>query len=311
MSDLNTENEFPRVVVGAYIFNKEGKMFVIRHPKWGNRLLGPGGHVEYGETGEEAIKREVKEETNLDIIDVELIAPAEIIESSEYASVKHFVALNYKARLASEDYDIKLDSREASEYFWLTPQEIVERNDMESTTMGFVKKYFLKTEKKGFFGNKECKDCSASNDKAEEYKKDWQRALADYKNLQKETSERRGEWAQMSKTMILEDFIPVYDNFKTAFYHHPVLNADNEEHTQIKSWVDGIGYIMKQFGDVLKSHGIEEIKTVGEKFDPTIHESVGEEEVEGKESGVIVKEVSGGYKMGDKVVKVARVIIAK
>lgn len=166
------------------------------------------------------------------------------------------------------------------------------------------------TEKTGFF-NRKCKNCESSNDKAEEYKKDWQRALADYKNLQKETSERRGEWAQMSKTMILEDFIPVYDNFKTAFYHHPVLNADNEEHKQIKSWVDGIGYIMKQFGDVLKGHGIEEIKTVGEKFDPTIHESVGEEKVEGKESGFIIREVSGGYKMGDKVVKVARVIIAK
>ncbi|EKD43485.1 MAG: GrpE protein(hsp-70 cofactor) [uncultured bacterium] len=79
----------------------------------------------------------------------------------------------------------------------------------------------------------------------------------------------------------------------------------------MKSWTDGIGYIMKQFGDVLKNHGIEEIKTVGEKFDPTIHESVGEEEMEEKESGMIVREVSGGYKMGDKIVKVARVIIAK
>ncbi len=165
-------------------------------------------------------------------------------------------------------------------------------------------------EKAGFF-NKKCKNCEENNAKSEEYKKDWQRALADYKNLQKETSERRGEWAQMSKTMILEDFIPVYDNFKTAFFHHPTLQADNDEHKQIKNWVDGIGYIMKQFGDVLKSHGIEEVKTVGEKFDPTMHESVGEEEVKETESGVIVKEASGGYKMGDKVVKVAKVIISK
>ncbi|MFA6547927.1 MAG: nucleotide exchange factor GrpE [Candidatus Magasanikbacteria bacterium] len=165
-------------------------------------------------------------------------------------------------------------------------------------------------EKSKFF-NKKCKNCEENNNKAEEYKKDWQRALADYKNLQKETSERRGEWAQMSKVMILEDFIPVYENFKTAFFHHPVLQPDNEEHKQIKSWTDGIGYIMKQFGDVLKSHGIEEIKTVGEKFDPAMHESVGEEEMEGKETGEIIKEVSGGYKMGNKIVKVAKVIITK
>lgn len=166
------------------------------------------------------------------------------------------------------------------------------------------------TEKTGFF-NRKCKNCESSNEKAEEYKKDWQRALADYKNLQKETTERRSEWAQMSKTMILEDFIPVYDNFKTAFFHHPALQADNDEHKLIKSWVDGIGYIMKQFGDVMKSHGIEEIKTIGEKFDPTLHESVGEEESEGSESGMILKEASGGYKMGGKVVKVAKVIITK
>ncbi len=168
----------------------------------------------------------------------------------------------------------------------------------------------VQTEKTSFF-NRKCKNCETSNDKAEEYKKDWQRALADYKNLQKETTERRSEWAQMSKTMILEDFIPVYDNFKTAFFHHPLLSADNDEHKQIKSWVDGIGYIMKQFGDVMKSHGIEEIKTIGEKFDPSLHESVGEEESAGTESGMIVKEASGGYKMAGKVVKVAKVIISK
>ena len=165
-------------------------------------------------------------------------------------------------------------------------------------------------EKAGFF-NKKCKNCEENKAKVEEYKKDWQRALADYKNLQKETTERRSEWAQMSKTMILEDFIPVYDNFKTAFFHHPILQADNDEHKQIKNWVDGIGYIMKQFGDVMKKHGIEEVKTIGEQFDPTLHESVGEEEAAGKESGVILKEASGGYKMGNKVVKVAKVIISK
>lgn len=189
-------------------------------------------------------------------------------------------------------------------------EENITPNELEESVQSDSEELTEEKIKGGFFSRK-CKNCEDANDKAEEYKKDWQRALADYKNLQKETSERRGEWAQMSKTMILEDFIPVYDNFKTAFYHHPILNADNEEHKQIKSWIDGIGYIMKQFGDVLKSHNIEEIKTVGEKFDPALYESVGEEEVEGKESGVIVREVSGGYKMGDKIVKVARVIIAK
>ncbi|MFA6105208.1 MAG: nucleotide exchange factor GrpE [Patescibacteria group bacterium] len=139
-----------------------------------------------------------------------------------------------------------------------------------------------------------------------EYKLGWQRAMADYQNLKKETEARRAEWVQMSEQQILEEFIPVYDHFKTAFYHHPDLNGDQKN---IKNWIDGIGYIMKQFGDVLKAHDVEEIKTVGEMFDPVFHEAAGEED--GEKSGKIIREVSGGYKMGKRVIKPARVIISK
>ncbi len=165
---------------------------------------------------------------------------------------------------------------------------------------------------------------------AAEFKSSWQRALADYQNLKKETMARRVEWAQMSEQQILEEFIPVYDNFKTAF--NAVNNADassdtadttdvNEIEKRWKNWSVGIEYIMKQFGEVLKSHGVEEIVTVGEMFDPTFHESAGSASApadakamadEGSpKSGIIVREVSGGYKMGKRVLKPARVIISK
>lgn len=144
-------------------------------------------------------------------------------------------------------------------------------------------------------------------DEAEKYKASWQRALADYQNLQKEIFARRQEWFEMSEQQIIEEFIPVYDHFKKAFGHKEQVTMNKEQ----ESWVNGIGHIMKQFGDILKRHKVEEVKTVGEKFDPSIHESVGELEVEGKEHGKIVKEVDGGYKMGGRVIKAARVIIAK
>lgn len=141
----------------------------------------------------------------------------------------------------------------------------------------------------------------------EEYKLGWQRALADYKNLQKETNEKKSEWAHMSEQFILEEFIPVYDNFKKAF----VCKDQGTWTKEQENWIMGIKYIMKQFWDVLKVHQIEEIKTVGEKFDPKLHETAGEEEIEGKESGIIIREVDGGYTMGGRVMKVARVIVAK
>ncbi len=157
----------------------------------------------------------------------------------------------------------------------------------------------------------QCENCAKNKKEADEYKQGWQRALADYNNLQKETKHRMAEWVQMSEQQILEEFIPVYDNFKKAFAHHPELNTSTDESKKIKNWIDGIGYIMKQFGEVLKAHKVEEIKTVGQKFDPKFHETVGEEEVEGKESGEIVKEVDGGYMLGEKMIKAAKVVVAK
>ena len=111
----------------------------------------------------------------------------------------------------------------------------------------------------------------------------------------------------MSEQQIIEDFLPVYDNMKKAAVS--MTGADDSD-KRLKSLQQGVGYIMKQFGDVLKSHKVEEIKTVGEMFDARFHETVGEEESD-KTSGMIVKEMDGGYMMGGRVVKVAKVIVAK
>ena len=149
-----------------------------------------------------------------------------------------------------------------------------------------------------------CRECEKLKVECEEYKNGWQRALADYRNLQNDFEKKRSEMLSWSEEKIISDFIPVYENFKKAF------SVEITDETG-KSWREGIGYIMKQFGDVLKNYGIEELKTLGEKLDLNFHEVVGEEEVLGVESGEIIREVSGGYKKGDKVIMPARVIVAK
>lgn len=144
----------------------------------------------------------------------------------------------------------------------------------------------------------DCKNCG-------EYKMGWQRAQADYQNLVRETAKQKGEWMQMIKGNILEDFIPVYDNFKKAFAHEAT------DPKQFENWKKGIEYIMKQFGDIIKQNGVEEIKTVGEMFDARVHEIVGEEESENAKEHEIIREVESGYKSAEKVLKVAKVIVAK
>jgi len=166
----------------------------------------------------------------------------------------------------------------------MNKKEINKSQELETKNQKKKKKIF----------SKKCEKC-------DEYKQSWARALADYKNLQSDTEKRRGEMVNWSRQQILEDFIPVYENFKKAFA------MDRKEGDE--GWVQGIEYIKKQFEDVLKSYGVEEIKTVGEKFDENLHEAVSEEE--GKESGLVLKELSGGYKMGEKVVIPAKVVVSK
>ncbi len=139
-----------------------------------------------------------------------------------------------------------------------------------------------------------------------DYKDKWMRAQADYQNLQKEVSEQRSQWAKMSKVQVLEEFIPVYENFKKAFAHE----VDGSD-ASWENWKKGIEYIKKQFSDILASHGVEEIQTVGAAFDPNLHEALSEEASEDHEEGAIIRELSGGYKVGDKVLMPAKVVVCK
>ena len=149
-----------------------------------------------------------------------------------------------------------------------------------------------------------------------EYKARWQRSVADYQNLKKETESRRAEWAQMSAQQILEEFIPVYEHLKLA-----LGGTSSKDPGKSDPWIEGVKYVLKQFADILKSHGVEEMKTVGEQFDPMYHESAGSADAPasaeamadkgGQKSGTIIREVGGGYKMGGRVIKPARVIISR
>lgn len=287
------EKKYPKVCTGAYIFNAAGKLFLMRgEKKFANQYFVPGGHVDWGEKLEDCVRREIKEETGFAIHSVEFFRVVEFIFDPVYSTEKHFVGVDYLARTDASEDDVALDNREATEFIWLTPEEIVKRSDIEKITKESVE-FYLEKQK--------------NSKSPDEYKNLWQRALADYQNLKKETEARRGEWAQMSEQVILEEFIPVYDNFKKAFGVKEQLTINNEQ----ANWVKGIEHIKRQFWDILKAHNVEEIKTVGKMFDPKLHEAAGEESADGQSSGTILREVDGGYTMGGRVIKVAKVVIAK
>jgi molecular chaperone GrpE len=140
----------------------------------------------------------------------------------------------------------------------------------------------------------------------EEYKAGWQRAVADYRNLQKETQDKRAESALDLKILSIAMFLPVYENLLKAFAHMP-----EGESSQWSSWGNGLRYVVKQFEDILESLDVQRIKTVGERFDPSVHEAVQSRAALTNEAdGYILEEVEPGFKIGDRILKPAKVIVS-
>ncbi|MFH0815172.1 MAG: nucleotide exchange factor GrpE [Candidatus Falkowbacteria bacterium] len=138
--------------------------------------------------------------------------------------------------------------------------------------------------------------------RCEEYLNGWKRAMADYQNLVKDVAKEKLEFVKFANQNLILELLLILDNFKLAFGK---ISATEQN----SAWMVGFAHIKKQLEDFLKENGVEEIKTVGEKFDPMFHEAI--EKVEGseKESGLIVEEKKPGYKLHGKVVQAAKVII--
>lgn len=114
------EQQYPEPTVGTLIFNKENKLFLMTSPKWKGKYVIPGGHIELGETIEQALKREIKEETNLDIYDIEFVIFQEFIFGEEFHEKRHFIFLNYACK--TNDNKVILD-KEGSDYVWVDINE--------------------------------------------------------------------------------------------------------------------------------------------------------------------------------------------
>ena len=111
----------PVVTVGGLIFNSAGNVLMVRTHKWSNLWGIPGGKIKWGEPSETALRRELKEETNLEISDIRFVLVQDCIHSREFYRDAHFVLLNYTCR-SVEPAVVKLNE-EAQEFRWVTPTE--------------------------------------------------------------------------------------------------------------------------------------------------------------------------------------------
>lgn len=126
-----------------------------------------------------------------------------------------------------------------------------------------------------------------------------QRERADATNIRRRHDEQVASLRSTVKASVVKDLLPIIDNFERALKHVPKELEGNE-------YVKGIEGIVRQFEKTLANIGVERIKTVGEPFDPHLHEAVSMEEGDGKQE-VVSEELQSGYRLGDDVIRHAMV----
>ena len=113
---------FPEPTVGVLIFNAADELLLLKSHKWPGHYTIPGGHVELGEPIEDAAIREAKEETGLDVYDLESINFQEFIYDPSFWKPRYFIFFDYSCRTSS--MDIKLNA-EAEEYTWVRLEDAI------------------------------------------------------------------------------------------------------------------------------------------------------------------------------------------
>lgn len=136
----------------------------------------------------------------------------------------------------------------------------------------------------------------------DEYLIGWQRAKADYINLQKDSLQKIALSKNIGKEDLLESLLPALDSFDMAISNKVAWEAVDP------NWRVGIEYIYNNITNALLDSGITKIGNIGEAFDPNLHEAIGTVETSDESVDHTIAEViQSGYKINDKVIRPARV----
>ena len=144
MDDMSKQ-QFPEPTVGALIFNPNGEIFLMKSHKWKGKYVIPGGHIELVETMEGAVKREIKEETGLDIYNIEFLNFQEFVFDKAFWKKRHFIFFDFICKTKSSK--VKLNS-EGQEFIWVSPKDTL-KLPVEPYSRQTIQEY-LKTRSKTF-----------------------------------------------------------------------------------------------------------------------------------------------------------------
>ncbi len=136
------------------------------------------------------------------------------------------------------------------------------------------------------------------------FKDQWMRSAADFDNFRKRSRKELEDTRKAGREELLKDLLPVFDNLERAM-------TSAERATEVKPVSDGLKMVLRQFTDTLGRSGITKVPTVGNLFDPGLHEAIQQVETDEHPAGTVVAEVQPGYLQGDRLVRAAMVVVAK
>ncbi|HTM67758.1 MAG TPA: nucleotide exchange factor GrpE [Candidatus Binatia bacterium] len=144
--------------------------------------------------------------------------------------------------------------------------------------------------------------------KCEEYLAGWKRAMADYANLKKDMERERAELSRYAVAGFVEKLLPTVESFRKAAEHLP---AEPYDAAKTKQWIDGVGHIRSQLDAALASAGIAAVDKDGVPFDPNLHDAMMMEKREGADPGTVLRVLEPGWRLHDRVIRPAKVVVAE
>ncbi|HSS04348.1 MAG TPA: nucleotide exchange factor GrpE [Solirubrobacterales bacterium] len=133
------------------------------------------------------------------------------------------------------------------------------------------------------------------------------RTKADFENFRKRMTAEVLAAGGRGKAEVLRDVLPVLDDLERA------LQAEglDPEGDSPDGLAHGVLLVFRSLRDSLAKHGIEAVDPTGEKFDPTLHEALSTLPADGTESGTVVETMQKGYRLGEQLIRPARVVVAE
>ncbi len=137
----------------------------------------------------------------------------------------------------------------------------------------------------------------------EDLRQQLMRVAADFENYKRRSADEQARNAAISRLSVVLEFLPVIDNFERAF-------KDVPKEIESSPWYGGVSAIKQQFESTLKSLGIARIETVGQPFDPNLHEAISHEASDKYDADIVSEEFEAGYRLGDDVIRHAKVKVS-